>query len=98
MTSDDLSAGVTPVHDETASDLHVLATSLRFPEGPVALEDGSILVAEIAGGTIKHVSSFGVVTDLAITGGGPNGLAVGPDRKLYVCNNRAMSTLQAASY
>jgi gluconolactonase len=87
MTSDGLSGGPTPEHDETASDLHVLATSLRFPEGPVALEDGSILVAEIAGGTIKHVSSFGVITDLATTGGGPNGLAVGPDRKLYVCNN-----------
>ena len=28
----------------------VIATGLQFPEGPVALPDGSVLVVEIAGG------------------------------------------------
>jgi gluconolactonase len=35
---------------EQFTDLKVLATGLRFPEGPVALADGSIALVEIEGG------------------------------------------------
>jgi gluconolactonase len=65
----------------------ILATGLKFPEGPVALSDGSVLVAEIAGGTIRRIAADGAVSLVAETGGGPNGLAIGPDGALYVCNN-----------
>lgn len=65
----------------------VLATGLLFPEGPVALADGSIALCEIARGTVSRVSPQGSVEVLADVGGGPNGMAVGPDGALYVCNN-----------
>ena len=69
------------------TDMEVLATGLRFPEGPVALKDGSIALVEIARGTVSRVARDGTVTVIADVGGGPNGLAAGPDGALYVCNN-----------
>jgi gluconolactonase len=68
-------------------DFTVLATGLQFPEGPVALPDGSIAVVEIQRETISVVSPDGTVNVLAQIGGGPNGLAVGPDGAFYICNN-----------
>ena len=68
-------------------ELRVLATGLRFPEGPVAMPDGSVLLVEIARGTVSRVSPDGAVSIVAQLGGGPNGLALGPDGALYVCNN-----------
>jgi gluconolactonase len=65
----------------------VLASGLQFPEGPVALPDGSVALVEIQRETISVVSPDGAVSVLARTGGGPNGLAVGPDGAFYVCNN-----------
>jgi gluconolactonase len=64
-----------------------LASGLRFPEGPVAMPDGSIVLTEIASGAITRVSTEGKVTRIAQPGGGPNGAALGPDGKLYVTNN-----------
>ena len=69
------------------SDIKILASGLKFPEGPVALPDGSVAYVDIAGGTLSRVSADGVVSLVANTGGGPNGLAVGPDGAYYVCNN-----------
>lgn len=69
------------------ADVKVLASGLQFPEGPVAMGDGSVLVAEIRGGTIRRIASDGTVTLVAGCGGGPNGMAIGPDGGLYVCNN-----------
>lgn len=63
------------------------ASGLLFPEGPVVLADGTVLLVEIARGTVTKVAPDGTVTILAETGGGPNGLALGPDGKLYICNN-----------
>jgi len=68
-------------------DMEVLATGLRFPEGPVSLADGSIALVEIARGTVSRVTPDGEVTVTADLGGGPNGLALGPGGALYVCNN-----------
>jgi gluconolactonase len=67
--------------------LREVATGLQFPEGPVALPDGSVLVVEIRRGTLSRVAPDGTVTVVARTGGGPNGAAVGPDGAVYVCNN-----------
>ncbi len=68
-------------------DTTTLASNLMFPEGPVALDDGSVLVVEIARGTLTRVSPEGDVDVVAELGGGPNGAAIGPDGKVYVCNN-----------
>lgn len=68
-------------------DIRVLATGLRFPEGPVALGDGSVALVEIARGTVSRVAPDGTVSVIAELGGGPNGLALGPEGDLFVCNN-----------
>jgi gluconolactonase len=64
-----------------------LATGLQFPEGPVALADGSVLLVEIARGTLTRVDPDGDVGVIADPGGGPNGAAVGPDGAVYLANN-----------
>lgn len=66
-----------------------LASGLKFPEGPVAMDDGSVIVVEIAAGKITRVLADGKTKTVAKPGGGPNGLAIGPDGALYVCNNGA---------
>jgi gluconolactonase len=68
-------------------DFHIMATGLQFPEGPVALPDGSVALVEIQRETISRVTADGKVEVLAEVGGGPNGMAVGPDGAFYVCNN-----------
>lgn len=68
--------------------MELVAEGLHFPEGPVIAPDGSLLVTEIRGGTIARVDpESGQVERIADTGGGPNGAALGPDGRLYVCNN-----------
>jgi gluconolactonase len=69
----------------------VLTDALAFPEGPVALPDGSVLVVEIAGSRLSRVDPDGTVTVEAELGGGPNGAAIGPDGAVYICNNGGMS-------
>ena len=68
-------------------ELELVAEGLAFPEGPVAMADGSVIVTEIAAGRLTRVGPDGARTVVAETGGGPNGLAVGPDGALYCCNN-----------
>jgi gluconolactonase len=69
------------------AELRHIADGLGFPEGPVAMEDGSVVVVEIANGRITRVSPDGEKQTVAEPGGGPNGAAIGPDGKLYVANN-----------
>jgi gluconolactonase len=65
----------------------VVATGLEFPEGPVVLPDGSLVVVEIRAGRLTRIAPDGQTSVLAVTGGGPNGAALGPDGALYVANN-----------
>ena len=69
----------------------LMATGLGFPEGPVALPDGSVLVVEIAAGRLTRVLPNGELKVVAHVGGGPNGAAIGPDGHCYVCNNGGFS-------
>jgi len=64
-----------------------IATGLRFPEGPVAMDDGSVLLVEIERGTLSRVSPDGAVDVVAECGGGPNGAAIGPDGSVWITNN-----------
>src|SRR5581483_651949 len=40
-------------------DLRTLAEGLQFPEGPVALADGSVILVEIAAGALTRVAADG---------------------------------------
>ena len=73
--------------DQSPPPLRVLAEGLRFPEAPIALDDGSVLIVEIAEGRITRVAADGAKTALATPGGGPNGIALGPGGAVYCCNN-----------
>lgn len=67
-------------------DFEVLAEGLLFPEGPIAMDDGSVLLVEIKRGTLTRCWN-GRTEVVATLGGGPNGAALGPDGAVYVCNN-----------
>ena len=64
-----------------------LASGLAFPEGPVWMPDGSVVLVEIRGGRVTRIAPDGAQETVATPGGGPNGAAIGPDGALYVCNN-----------
>jgi gluconolactonase len=67
-------------------DFQIVAEGLQYPDGPIIMPDGSLLIAETARGTITRVwnGKQEIVADL---GGGPTGAAMGRDGALYVCNN-----------
>ena len=78
------------------SNYEVVATGLEFPEGPVVMSDGSVILVEIKRGTISRVDpADGSIEAVANPGGGPNGAALGPDGALYVCNNGGFEWGQA---
>jgi gluconolactonase len=66
--------------------IRTIAEGLEFPEGPIVLADGSLLVVEIAAGRVSRIHKDGRHEVIAVTGGGPNGAAIGPDGACYVCN------------
>jgi gluconolactonase len=68
-------------------DIELVTEGLRFPEGPIAMNDGSVILTEIEGQCLTRVTPDGRKTTVAETGGGPNGAAIGPDGKIYVTNN-----------
>ncbi len=69
------------------AEIREIASGLEFPEGPIAMRDGSVILVEIKRGTLSRVTPDGKVHVIAKTGGGPNGAAIGPDGKCYVCND-----------
>jgi gluconolactonase len=64
-----------------------IAKGLRFPEGPIAMPDGTIVLVEIERQTLSRVHPDGRIDVIAKLDGGPNGAAIGPDGAAYVCNN-----------
>ena len=65
----------------------IFARGLAFPEGPIAMPDGSLILVEIRRQTLTRVTPDGRAEVIATLGGGPNGAAIGPDGHVYVCNN-----------
>lgn len=75
----------------------IVAAGFGFPEGPVACRDGSVVLTEIRNGRCSRVTHHGEVQIFAETGGGPNGLAVGPDGAFYLCNNGGNRYVEGSS-
>lgn len=73
------------------TELVEIASGLQFPEGPIALDDGSLLVVEIARQTLTRIRRDGTQQVVANLGGGPNGAAIGPDGRCFVCNNGGLT-------
>src|SRR5579884_3876905 len=68
-------------------DIELVTEGLEFPEGPMAMADGSVILTEIKGQRLTRVRPDGSKETVAETGGGPNGAAIGPDGAIYVANN-----------
>jgi len=68
-------------------EMRVVAEGLAFPEGPLVLPGGDLLVTEIRAGKLTRIAPDGTKTTFATTGGGPNGAAIGPDGAIYVAQN-----------
>ena len=71
----------------TAHGFRIVTDQLLAPEGPKPQADGSVIVCEMARGTLSRVMPGGRVQTIATLGGAPNGVAIGPDGAAYVCNN-----------
>jgi gluconolactonase len=69
-----------------------------FPEGPVVCPDGSLYLVEIERKTVSRSLLDGRVEVVADLGGGPNGIATGPDGALYVCNNGGFLFAKTAGF
>ena len=81
-----------PTVREFTPELTEIAQGLRFPEGPIAMPDGSVVVVEMFGPRLTRVRPDGSTETIAEIPGGPNGAAVGPDGAFYVCNNGGVFT------
>jgi gluconolactonase len=68
-------------------DLELVAEGLRFPEGPVAMADGSVILTEIRGPWLSRVRPDGGKEVLCETAAGPNGAAIGPDGAVWIAIN-----------
>ena len=66
------------------SEVTILATGLGFPEGPVVCADGSVVLTEIRNNKCSRITPDGKVSVFSECGGGPNGLAIGPDGFFYL--------------
>ena len=75
-----------------------ICRGLRFPEGPIAMADGSVILVEIERRTLSRVSPNGQISVIAECGGGPNGAAMGPDGRVYVCNNGGFEWIQQGPF
>ena len=69
------------------AELTEITSGLRFPEGPIAMPDGSVILVEMFGPRITRVLPDGTKQTIAEIEGGPNGAAIGPDGAIYLCNN-----------
>ena len=56
--------------------MQLVTEGLQFPEGPVAMADGSVILVEIRRGTLTRVLPDGRHEIIADLGGGPNGASI----------------------
>jgi gluconolactonase len=87
------------------SEFTEIALGLGYPESPIALSDGSLLVVDIkagsllryrlgAGGDYRADPPIDLRDPTGKLGSGPNGAAIGPDGCVYVCNDGGKQFLE----
>ncbi len=74
-------------HTNFTPELTEITDGLRFPEGPIAMPDGSVILVEMFAECLTRIRPDGTKDLVANTPGGPNGAAIGPDGAIYLCNN-----------
>jgi gluconolactonase len=74
-----------PVFD--TSTLEVVCHGLGYSQGPIAMPDGTLLLVDIKNECLTRIRPDGSQELVVKVPGGPNGAAVGPDGKIYMCNN-----------
>jgi gluconolactonase len=65
----------------------LLVDGLGFLEGPVALPNGDLLCVDLRYSCVWRIAPGGSASRVATAPGSLNGAALGPDGRLYVCNN-----------
>ncbi|MBL8584128.1 MAG: SMP-30/gluconolactonase/LRE family protein [Rhizobiaceae bacterium] len=70
------------------AEIHV--TGLGFPEGPVALPDGSIAFVDLLHAKVRAWRD-GALREIAALPGAPNGMRLGADGMLYIANNGGLA-------
>ncbi|GLS36699.1 hypothetical protein GCM10010869_22900 [Mesorhizobium tianshanense] len=77
--------------------MRTVTDKLVYPEGPIWMTDGSIILVDIADQSLKRVQTDGTVETIATVAGGPNGAAMGPDDTVFICNNGGMDWIEVQS-
>ena len=72
-------------------EFRTITDGLHFPEGPIAMPDGSIVLVEIEAGNLTRVQPDGSKEVIAHLGDGPNGAAIGPDGACLAPSRRIAS-------
>jgi gluconolactonase len=67
--------------------IELVAEGFEFPEGPIAMADGSVILTEIKAQRLTRVRPDGRRETLVEVPGGPNGAAIGPDGAIWITNN-----------
>lgn len=75
---------------EHAGEFATVAADVGFTEGPVWMQGGDLAFVSISEGRVYRTGTAGIRV-AAETGGGPNGLAEGPDGSLYVAQNSGVA-------
>lgn len=66
----------------------ILATGLKFPEGPVVTNKGNIYFVELLGGSITEYHRDTEKVTRFDVGGAPNGMMVKDDHTLFFCDSK----------
>lgn len=78
-------------------EFETVTDGLRYPEGPVPMPDGSVIVVELEPGRVTRVHPDGTRETIAEPGYSPNGAALGPDGALYCVNAGGFTWVEEGS-